>query len=186
MFWLPPDVQPLCKHCGNTCEQWRCEICREIHCGYDSTGPIDINTLNDGRKCVCTDCADVNIDDCAVRDLRQAREILHDLWENAEPFIGIEDLDEHETPVSLLGHAIEYLDRRTAEERGIGYSEFVSEMLTDSISKLRKPETPRDPNAPLTLPDDTIQCEVCREAHNYPAIYTERFGSAPGGEVARG
>lgn len=185
MFWLPPDAQPLCNHCGNTCEQWRCECCREVHCGYDSTGPIDIHTLKDGRKQACRDCADINIDDCAVRDITQAREILSDIYYGGagELDTTYDNFERARNVVEYLGHAIEYLDRRTAEERGIGFSEFIGEMLTESLAALAKPTKQRGPNEPLTLPNNEIPCEVCREAHDYGAIYRERFGL---GEVSNG
>lgn len=152
----PPDLPWKCSDCGNTCEAWRCEICCELHCGYDQSGPVVVHTLRDGVKKACADCVDVNIYDCLVRDLGQARQILKDLQSTASYFEGIEDLEEHETPYALLGHAMQYIDRQIAEARGIPYTDLVMEMLQESLKALKKP--------------------VDAEAHDYAAVHKERFG----------
>lgn len=150
---LPNSLPWTCSSCGNTCEAWRCDICRELHCGYDQSGPVAIVTLNEGTKSACRECADVNLDDVAVRDLKAARAILSEAHAGA-----FDDFEVDENPRATVGHAIEYIDRRTAEEAGVGYSEFCIDMLKDSLSALRKP--------------------VSTEAYDFAAIYAERFGEA--------
>lgn len=146
----PPDEPWICRNCGHPCDAWHCQICREVQCGHESASPVEVVTLNDGRKLVCLECAAITIEDCAVRDLREARRILSDIF-----FSERGELDSEEVAF-MIGHAIEYVDRKTAEEIGIGYTEFFSRMLSESITALKKP--------------------IGAEAHCYECVYAERFG----------
>lgn len=155
----PPDEPWKCSECGHTCAAWRCEICQELHCGYSERGAVSVIT-RDGKKCsACPDCATVNIEDCAVRDLRQAIRLLdiRDMTEGEYADLGMDDDAEYwEETCNRADNAQQYLRRQCAEEMGIGFAEFCHLMFKESLAALRRPHP--------------------TEAHDYTTLYAERFG----------
>ena len=102
----------------------------------------------------CADCAEVNLDDCRARDLRDACIILAGLLDRAYS--------------SKLSNALEYLERELCGEQNVGVAEFHDALIAESCELCGTVDAKVDP----------WNCPKCAavEAHDYTAIYQERFG----------